>query len=157
MKNKTAFFTGHRNIKKSLYNDIEITVKNIVVNLIRNGVIYYGVGGAIGFDTLASFTILSLKRQYPQIKLIVVLPCKNHTKFWSYKDIILIDEILKKADKIVYISDNYTKNCMLKRNIHLIKHSKYCICYYDNSNIGGTSFSVRWAKRYGLKIYNIHM
>ncbi len=154
MKDKTAFFTGHRNIQKSLYPIIEKELKKLIIKLINKNIIYYGVGGAVGFDTVSALTILSLKKYYPQIKLILVLPCKSHTKYWQYEDILLYEQIFKQANKVVYISEHYTKNCMLDRNIHLVKNSSYCISYLKHYT-GGTAYTVAQAKRLGLTIYNI--
>ena len=98
--------------------------------------------------------VLSLKKYYPQIKLILVLPCKSHTKYWQYEDILLYEQIFKQANKVVYISEHYTKNCMLDRNIHLVKNSSYCISYLKRYT-GGTAYTVAQAKRLGLTIYNI--
>lgn len=154
MKLKTACFTGHRIIKKALYSLIEKELKNIIINLIAQGIIYYGVGGSIGFDTLSALTILSLKKDYPQIKLILVLPCKNQPQYWNSNDVLTYNKILKQADKIVYISEHYTNYCMLQRNEHLVKNSSYCISYL-NENKGGTAYTVAKAKDLGLIVYNI--
>ena len=43
--------------------------------LIKNGYSYFGAGGALGFDTIATQTVLHLKERYPHTKLILVLPC----------------------------------------------------------------------------------
>ena len=65
---------------------------------------YFGAGGALGFDTLAAQCVLSLKNQYTHIKLILVLPCITQTKGWSENDIAIYEEIKSQADKVVYTS-----------------------------------------------------
>ena len=75
---------------------------------------YFGAGGALGFDTLAAQCVLSLKKQYPHIKLILVLPCITQTKGWSKDDIATYEEIKSQADKVVYTSYDYFRGCMLK-------------------------------------------
>lgn len=79
MKEKTCCFTGHRKIPSEQYNRIAERLKAEIIGLIRQGVIYFGVGGALGFDTMAAQAVLALKESYPQIKLILVLPCKTQT------------------------------------------------------------------------------
>ena len=37
--------------------------------------------GALGFDTIAAQAVLSVKETYPEVKLILVLPCENQTKY----------------------------------------------------------------------------
>ncbi|MBQ3131805.1 MAG: DUF1273 family protein, partial [Clostridia bacterium] len=86
MKDKTCCFTGHREISGDI-NQLELSLKPILTQLINSGIIYFGAGGARGFDTFAAQTILELKPIYPHIKLILVLPCPNQTKGWHTNDI----------------------------------------------------------------------
>lgn len=44
---------------------------------------------------------------YPDIKLILVLPCKNQTRGWKETDIQKYEWIKSKADKVVYTSEHY--------------------------------------------------
>ena len=122
--------------------------------MIKQGVIYYGAGGALGFDTMAAQAVLELKKLYPQIKLILVLPCKTHTYGWSRENIEIYEKIKKACDKYVYTSDEYTSGCMQYRNRYLVDHSGYCICYLTK-NSGGTAYTVRYAEKKGLKIINL--
>jgi uncharacterized phage-like protein YoqJ len=83
-----------------------------------------------------------------------VLPCVNQTKGWKEKDVDVYEFIKSQCDKYVYISKEYTSNCMLKRNRHLVDNSSLCICYLTE-NTGGTAYTVRYAKQKGLRIINI--
>ena len=62
MKEKTCCFTGHREIPERDYNLLKQKTKNAIVALIGKGVIYFGAGGARGFDTIAAETVLELKK-----------------------------------------------------------------------------------------------
>ena len=79
MKQKTCCFTGHREILDKDYKILKENLKYVIIQLIKKGIIYFGVGGARGFDMLVEKIILDLKKQYPQIKLILVLPCKSQS------------------------------------------------------------------------------
>ena len=63
-------------------------------------------------------------------------------------------EIKSKCDKYVYTSEEYDEQCMMKRNRHLVDYSKFCICYLEKE-VGGTAYTVDYAKSRGLKIINI--
>lgn len=152
--NKTCCFTGHRIIPKQEYDDIKNRLVFEIEELISQGVIYFGVGGALGFDTLVAQTIINLKDIYSDIRLILVLPCIDQTKFWNSADIQTYEYIKKKADKIEYTSKYYTKDCMHIRNNHLVENSKYCICYL-NKDYGGTFYTVNSAKNKGLNTVNL--
>lgn len=154
MREKTCCFTGHRKIPSEQYNRIAERLKAAIIGLIHQGVIYFGVGGALGFDTMAAQAVLTLKESYPQIKLILVLPCKTQTHGWKKADIEIYKKIKAECDKCVYVSNTYTADCMHKRNRRLVKYSRYCICYQTKST-GGTAYTVEYAKRNGLTVINL--
>lgn len=156
MKKQTCCFTGHRKIPLEQYESIAERLKSEIIDLIHQGVIYFGVGGALGFDTMVAQAVLALREIYPQIKLILVLPCRTQTHGWSEADKIIYESIKKSCNKYVYISDAYTCDCMYKCNRHLVDYSNYCICYLTKRS-GGTAYTVAYAKRNGLTVINLAM
>ena len=154
MKNQTCCFTGHRKIPLDQLESVTQRLRDAVIASIKDGYLYFGAGGALGFDTLAAQTVLDLKKDYPQIKLILVLPCKTQTRGWKQEDIEEYNRIMKAADKVVYTSQDYYNGCMHKRNRHLVDNSSLCICYL-NSNTGGTAYTVDYAISVGCRVSNI--
>jgi uncharacterized phage-like protein YoqJ len=154
MREKTCCFTGHRKIPPGQYNRIAEQLREEIITLIKNGIIFFGAGGALGFDTLAALTVLSLKKEYLQIKLILVLPCPTQTKGWAEKDVEIYEDIKARCDKYVYTSQEYTRGCMFKRNRHLADNSSICICYLTEKS-GGTAYTVDYSMRKELKIINL--
>ena len=154
MREKTACFTGHRKIPPESISELSQRLKNTLLRLIEEGYMYFGAGGALGFDTLAAQCVLSLKNQYTHIKLILVLPCITQTKGWSENDIAIYEEIKSQADKVVYTSREYSRGCMFKRNRHLVDCSSVCVSYLTQEK-GGTAYTVNYAKEHGLTFYNI--
>ena len=49
--------------------EVERGVIKVVEELIQKGYLYFGAGGALGFDALASEAVLRLKKKYPQLTL----------------------------------------------------------------------------------------
>ncbi|MCQ4770305.1 SLOG family protein [Intestinimonas massiliensis] len=129
-------------------------LEKVIEESIQTGYLYFGAGGALGFDTLAANTVIKLRAKHPDIKLILVLPCKTQTRGWKQSDIEEYERIIKAADKVVYTSENYFSGCMHKRNRHLVNNSSLCICYLTEDN-GGTFYTVNYAKQNGLSIVNI--
>ncbi|MBE6038576.1 MAG: DUF1273 domain-containing protein [Anaerofustis stercorihominis] len=150
MKNKTCCFTGHRTIYDN-EKDLRNKTVSVVKTLINSGYVFFGTGGARGFDLLAAEVIISMKKRYPHIKLIFVLPFKEHTKGWKKDDIILYKKLEKYADKVRVLSDEYYDGCMQKRNRHLVDNSSICIAY-KRKNSGGTAYTSDYAEKMGLKI-----
>ena len=58
MKTKTCCFTGHRKIPPAQYKNIAKRLRLEIEAMIRRGVVYFGAGGALGFDTMAAEAVL---------------------------------------------------------------------------------------------------
>lgn len=151
MNSKTCCFTGHRQICNDDYINIKDALKSQIVKMIKNNVTNFICGGALGFDTIAAETILELKALYPSIKLIMILPCLNQTEKWKTKDIMKYNKILKLADSVKVLSQNYFNGCMHQRNRYMVDNSSYCVCYIRKNN-GGTAYTLNYAVKKGLKI-----
>ena len=154
MREKTCCFSGHRIIPEWEYVQIQAKLRVAVRRLILSGYRYFGSGGALGFDTMAAQTVLLLQHEFPEIKLILVLPCLSQAERWMERDKKIYEDIKQRANKVVYISKEYTKDCMFKRNRHLVDCSSVCICYL-NRQTGGTAYTVEYAKENGLLIENV--
>lgn len=153
-QNQTCCFSGHRYIAPQDIEAVYETTKEVISMLASKGVKYFGTGGALGFDTIAAQAVLAIKDTHPEIKLILVLPCENQTKYWNQTDIDVYNDILAKADKVKYLSKTYYDGCMQKRNRHLVDCSSYCVCYFKK-HTGGTAYTVSYAKSKNLKIINV--
>ena len=154
LRSKTCCFTGHRNLSLSEKRLIEQKLEQTVVCLIQRGVCYFGAGGARGFDTLAAQTVIKLRETYFHIRLILVLPCKSQIQGWSEDDVRTYKAIKAMADKVVYMSQEYSPGCMHKRNRHLVDHSGVCVCYLREGR-GGTAYTVDYTRTQGLGIINL--
>ena len=154
MKERTACFTGHRRIPDGQYGVVNGRLLDVVISLIDKGYRFFGAGGALGFDTMAAQAVLSLKKRYPFIFLILVLPYPAQAKGWSERDRAVYESIKGCADKVVYTGREYTNGCMHRRNRHLVDNSSVCVCYLTKRT-GGTAYTVGYARQHGLEVINI--
>ena len=150
-KEKTCCFTGHRVIPtRALPRPVE-EVEQTLRRLIGEGVRYFGAGGALGFDTLAAETVLRLKGEYPSVRLILVLPCRDQTRGWKEADVCRYRDILSRADKVVYTAERYSPGCMHRRNRHLVENSSVCVAYCTRET-GGSAYTAEYARQRGLRL-----
>ena len=154
LRAKTCCFTGHRSLSHEEKLGAAVRLRRVIKEQIKAGIVFCGAGGALGFDTLAAQTILKIKKEHPQLRLILVLPCEDQTRGWCSEDIMVYEDIKRRSDKVVYVSREYTPDCMHRRNRHLVDHSGTCICYLTK-NSGGTAYTVDYARRKGLRIINL--
>lgn len=154
-KSKVACFSGHRKLPQNC-EELRAKLKQEIIGLIERGVVFFGAGGAWGFDMLAEETILQLKEDCPHIRLILVLPCPpdQQTLKWSSAQRKRYYEILEKADKVRILSPQYTNDCMYVRNRHLVDNSAYLVCYL-REQCRGTAYTVGYARKQGLQIIRL--
>ncbi|MEE1047571.1 MAG: hypothetical protein U0M60_09120 [Clostridia bacterium] len=57
-------------------------------------------------------------------------------------------------DEVYYFSEEYTPECMHKRNRFMVDNSTHCIFYMTHMR-GGTAYTVRYALESELNMHNI--
>lgn len=155
LRQRTCCFTGHRVIpEKDLPGILERT-EQAVRRLIEQGVVFFGVGGAIGYDTETAKLLFRLRAtDYPQIKVILVYPFEGFTICWSDEQREEYARLLPQYDKAVCVAQRASREAYLERDRHLVDGSAHCIAYCTR-NSGGTAYTLRYAQQEGLKIYNV--
>lgn len=145
----TCCFTGHRVLKRDF--NVE-NLEKVIEKVIKNGYKTFLVGMALGFDTVVFETLLKFKNR--NIDIIACVPCKNQYEYFNKNQTETYLSFIKKADKVVYLSEEYYDGCMQKRNRYMVDNSSILIAYMY-SNIGGTKYTVNYAEKQGKNIIYI--
>lgn len=153
-KMETCCFTGHRDIPPGLIPSLTEVVKGQIKALFSQGVIYYGVGGAVGFDTLAAEVLFELRVEHPQIKVILVYPFNGFDSRWREGQRTRYRALLPKYDKRVCVSQTPGRDAYLMRDRHLVDCSAHCVAFCSRS-YGGTAYTMRYARENGRQVYNL--
>lgn len=152
---KTACFTGHRAIPAEVMEKLISELDDVLEKCISEGYDCFIAGGAIGFDTVAAFRVLSARESHPDIKLVLALPCRNQTERWTSLKNLKEYQILKdNADAVIYLQNFYDSECMMKRNRFMVDMSSLCIGYVTKSS-GGSAATMRYAQKKNIKCLNI--
>lgn len=61
-RKRTACFTGHRDIAKQEEKQLSLLLDAVIERLYQHGVIFFGAGGAYGFDMLAEQAVLRARK-----------------------------------------------------------------------------------------------
>lgn len=149
----TCAFTGHRpQLYRFGYDEehpdcatIKILMTTQIGALIGNGVRTFLSGMAAGADIWGAELVLRFKKEYPDIRLIAAIPCETQSDKWSAELRERYFNILAECDETVYISRNYTRDCMFKRNRWLVDHANFILAVYNGSPKGGTAYTVKYA------------
>ena len=151
---KTCCFTGHRQISRDHLNRLPALLENEILQLLEAGVTVFRNGGAIGFDTVAALKVIALRQKYPQMELEMWLPCRNQDAHWPPDQRECYAYILSQADRVHYISDTYTRACMLERDRRMVDGSDVCLAYCVRTE-GGTGYTCQYALKQGVELRNL--
>ena len=150
-KEKVCCFTGHRQIPKEDYVRLTILLDKLINTFLHTGYNTFRVGGALGFDMLVEEILLRKRHEEGrELRLELVLPCRDQAARWKPQDRRRYNAILKEADKVEYISEAYYDGCMQKRNRVMVDGSAICVSYCTNRR-SGTYGTVRYAESQGLR------
>lgn len=147
---KTCAFTGHRNLGRD-FNKTEL--ERVIKGLIKGGFTFFLVGMAVGFDT-ECFKILETLRKTENIRIIACIPCEGQDYKFSLKQKEEYKKMLNSADEKIYVSKEYTKTCMFKRNMFMVDGASVLVAYL-NSDKGGTFQTVNYAKRKNVSVITV--
>ena len=159
MKNSCAF-SGHRPKKfpwgydesDSRCMELKAVLEREIQKLIEAGVTDFYTGMAEGTDTWAAMIVLELRKTNPALKLHCVVPFKGQADKWTVPARRLYKRILRTADTVTYISEDYHDGCMMERNRYMVDHAAYLLAVYNGEWRGGTAATVRYARKLGRGI-----
>ncbi len=149
-KNISCAVTGHRKIKEEIKEE---NLKKIFINLIEKDYKNFLIGMALGFDTLCFEILYSLKEIY-DIKLIACIPCESQSKKFNIEEKIKYDKMIKVADEVIFVSKDYNKWCMHKRNRFMVDNVSTLVAYLREEK-GGTKNTVEYAVKNNINIIYI--
>ena len=157
---KSCAFSGHRPKKfpwgydeaDSRCVELKAVLKHEIKMLIEAGVTDFYSGMAEGTDTWAALIVLELRKTNPALKLHCVVPFRGQADKWAASARGLYKRILRRADTVTYISEDYHDGCMMERNRYMVDHAAYLLAVYNGEWRGGTAATVRYARKLGREI-----
>lgn len=113
-------------------------------------------GMATGFDMIAAEAVLLAKEKYGDITLAAAIPFRKQPLWFDAEDQLLYHRLLKKADRVVMVSENYYKGCYIRRDEYMVSKADAVIAYWDLVPKGGTFYTVNKAIQNGKPVINIY-
>ena len=160
MEKIACAFTGHR--PKSFpwkYDERDpdcVLLKEVLAEqiktLVDRGVTDFLSGMAQGTDLWSSEIVLDLQKKNPALKLHCVLPCEGQESKWAVSAQERYHSILVQANEVIYVGQEYSRDCMMKRNHYLVDHSSILLAVYNGTRRSGTGATVRYAQQLNREI-----
>lgn len=154
MELKRCSFTGHRRIPPAHLAALPMHIDAALTAFYVMGCRDFYTGGAMGFDTLAAERTILFRKEHPDVRLILMLPCRDQCKNWPSEDVRRFGEILAECDAYRYVSETYDPRAMYRRNMELVGVADACIAYVNREK-SGAGQTLRAARRAGLTVINL--
>ncbi len=161
-KEMTCAFTGHRlaklpwgedesdprcmALKKEIYDAAEVVY--------TSGIRHYICGMANGCDMYFCEEIIRLRQRFPEVTLEAAIPYLGQALRWSPGLRRRYEQLLCECDIQTIVSQNYTRDCMMRRNCYMVDAASHLIAAYDGT-AGGTQNTMLYALRQGLEIITL--
>lgn len=130
-------------LKQRLYADLEIGYSTGQIDTVISGM-------AIGWDTWLAETALEVG-----IPVWAYVPFKGQGDRWPTKTKQVYDSILERAEKVKYISEQYSQQSFLKRDREMVDDSGLVLALLNPlADEGGTYYTVRYAQDKNKEIIN---
>lgn len=145
--NKGCCGFGHREV----FENISKTISSAVRTAAEQGCEIFYTGAMGRFDEMFSSEVRALKKDYPNVKLICVMPyMTNEINTQGDYLYTLYDDILIPTE----LADVHYKAAITKRNQWIIQRSELVIIY-TKRNFGGAYNAKRYAQRLKKEIITI--
>lgn len=159
---KACGFTGYRPEKMPFKTDEShpdcILLKQELEQQVRiaaeDGFTHFICGGARGADTYAAEAVLKVQKEIPSLILEIAVPFWGQEKNWLLTDQRRYHDILERAQRVTYVSDQEKRENYMVRNRYIVEHSDRLIAVFDGKP-GGTAMTVRYAEKVGIEVVRI--
>lgn len=141
-KEDTCCFTGHRNIPVDQLPVVSAKLRAEILQAISEGYTHFICGFAIGADMIFAEIIAELKQEYSlTLEAAIPYPGRMNTPDKIFQRTIACCDIVK------IHSDHYNGGCYMKRNRYMVDQSSRIIAVHDGRLIGGTTSTLKLAKK----------
>lgn len=135
----TCCFTGHRILPAGQEEEIWRRVYACLEPLLEEGVRYFGVGGALGFDTLVAEKLLALRESHTQIRIILVQPFLGYQRRWTGVQQSRAAAVESRVDRVVVCCQRPSREAFFARDRHLVDGSSWQWHLLDHSPAASNS------------------
>lgn len=161
-KETTCCFTGHRAVKLPWgYDEANpdcIALKEKIFDAVDavyfSGVRHFICGMANGCDMYFGEAVVRLRIDHPEITLEAAVPYAAQADKWSADLRARYKRLLYECDYETLVAEEYTPNCMQRRNEYMVDVSSVLIAAYDGRS-GGTMNTLLYAMREGIEVIQL--
>ncbi len=155
-------FSGHRPGKLPWGNQenderclrLKERLYDAVLMAYDEGYRHFICGMAQGCDMYFCEAVLQLREVHAEVSLEAAVPCPTQANGWSREQRERYQRLLAQCDYETVVQQEYTPDCMQRRNRYMVDHASLLIAVHEGLP-GGTRRTIEYAMRRGLDIVDI--
>jgi len=155
-------FTGHRPGKLPWrYNEqdprcqrLKRQMMDAVEAAYEEGYRHFLCGMAMGCDLYFCECALALRSRRSDVTVEAAVPCPTQADGWPEQEQIRYRMLVNACDYETVVAEQYTPDCMQRRDRYMVDHASLLIAAYDGTQ-GGTQYTIQYALRRGLNIVDL--
>ena len=159
---KTCCFSGHREQKLPWHSNESdprcVRLKQMLYDaaeaVYADGVRHYIIGMASGCDLYFLEAVLLLREKHPELTIEAAIPYEGQADRWRESLRNRYASLLRQCDYQTLVQQDYSSDCMMRRNRYMVDHADVLIAAYSGEP-GGTMKTMLYAMRRGLNIIEI--
>lgn len=159
----TCCFTGHRPHRLPWHEDeldsrcqrLREELDRQVDRAYQQGYRHFISGMAQGGDLMFCESVLRLKERHPEVVLEAAIPYPGQADRWKAPQQERYRRLLAQCDLETMVQQNYTPDCMQRRNYYMVERSGLLIALYDGNPGGGTCKTLLYAIRRALDVIQL--
>lgn len=150
--------TGYRSFELGTFSDkdpkIEVIKRalkdNIIDQLENNELEWIITGGQMGTEQWSCETAIELKKDFPQLKIAIILPFSNFASNWNQEHQMKLIDLRSRVDFSEPLSKENYKSPIQLRNFQsfMLRHTDGALMVYDPDNPGKADFEYKAIKEY---------
>ena len=155
----TCCFTGHRPNKLPWGSDesdprcadLKARLRAALETAYTDGYRHFLCGMALGCDLYFCEAVLDLRDRHEDVTVEAAVPCEEQCARWRERDRNRYFALLERCDYETLVQHHYTAGCMQRRDRYMVDRSQRIIAAYDGRTLGGTMYTLTYARRQGLE------
>lgn len=129
---------------------IKAYLKKRLTEYIESGVEWIIISGQLGIEQWSAEVVFDLKKDYPEVKLGILLPYEGVEKNWNSTNQQFFEHICAQADYVnVTSKQEYQNPEQLKMNqSFILQHTDGALLIYDSENPGKPGYLLDMIQKY---------
>lgn len=157
---KRLWITGYRAYELQIFSEsdpkyqvIDYALQKLITQAVEDGTEWVITGGQLGIEQMAAKAALTLKADYPELKVSVILPFTHFGSQWKEDNQAKLAQVVSQVDFTGNVSNQDYSSPQQLRNYQsfMLSHTDGALFIYDEEHEGKSQYEFNAARKWQEK------